>query len=97
MQEPPEAIVRNVREHICYLEDSIHGNSEKEIEEHIDDDPCMREDIELLRSIPGIEMDISYLAGRIRRIEQLPERYGSCLVRSIAPSEHTSGTSVFKI
>ena len=53
MQEPPEAIVRNVKEHICYLEDSIH-NLEKEIEEHIDNDPGMREDIELLRSIPGI-------------------------------------------
>ena len=27
---------------------------EKEIKEHIDNDPGMREDIELLRSIPGI-------------------------------------------
>lgn len=29
MQEPPEAIVRNVKEHICYLEDSIHNLEER--------------------------------------------------------------------
>ncbi len=46
MQEPPEAIVRNVKELISYLEDSVHS-LEKEIEEHIDNDPGMREDIEL--------------------------------------------------
>ena len=96
MQEPPEAIVRNVREHICYLKDSIHI-LEKEIEEHIDDDPCMREDIELLRSIPGIgDVTSVTLQGESDGLNNFQSVKGLVSFVGIAPSEHTSGTSVFK-
>ena len=96
MQEPPEAIVRNVREHICYLKDSIHI-LEKEIEEHIDNDPGMREDIELLRSIPGIgEVTSVTLQGESDGLNNFQSVKGLVSFVGIAPSEHTSGTSVFK-
>ena len=96
MREPSEVIVESVKEHICYLKDSIHS-LEKAIEGHIDDDPRMRDDIELLRSIPGIgEVTSVTLQGESDGLINFTSVKGLVSFVGIAPSEHTSGTSVFK-
>ena len=96
MREPSEVIVESVKEHICYLKDSIHS-LEKAIEGHIDDDPRMRDDIELLRSIPGIgEVTSVTLQGESDGLINFTSVRGLVSFVGIAPREHTSGTSVFK-
>ena len=96
MQEPSEAIIENVNEHICYLKDSIRS-LEKEIEDHIDDDPRMRDDIELMRSIPGIgEVTSVTLQGESDGLSNFTSVKGLVSFVGIAPSEHTSGTSVHR-
>lgn len=96
MKEPSESIVENVKELISYLKDSIHS-LEKEIEEHIDNDPGMRDDIELLRSIPGIgEVTSVTLQGESDGLNNFTSVKGLVSFVGIAPSEHTSGTSIFR-
>ena len=96
MREPSEVIVGSVKEHICYLKDSIRS-LEKAIEDHIDDDLRMRDDIELLRSIPGIgEVTSVTLQGESDGLINFTSVKGLVSFVGIAPSEHTSGTSVFK-
>ena len=69
----------------------------EEIEEHIDDDPCMSEDIELLRSIPGIgDVTSVTLQGESDGLINFASVKGLVSFVGIAPREHTSGTSVFK-
>ena len=96
MQEPSGAVVENVKEHIAYLNETIRS-MEKEIETHIDDNPHMHDDIELLKSIPGIgEVTSATLQGESGGLSNFTSAKGLVSFVGIAPSEHTSGTSVFK-
>ena len=96
VQEPSEVIVESVKELISYLKDLIRS-LEKEIENQIDDDPRMRNDIELLRSIPGIgEVTSVTLQGESDGLINFTSVRGLVSFVGIAPREHTSGTSVFK-
>ena len=95
-QEPSWEIVQNVKELVSYLKDSIHS-LEKETEEHIDSHSRMREDIELLRSIPGIgEVTSVTLQGESDGLKNFASAKKLVSFVGIAPCEHTSGTSVHK-
>ena len=96
MFDPAEAVIENVKELICFLKDSIRS-LEKEIDKHIDNNPGIREDIELLRSIPGIgEVTSVTLQSESDGLSNFSSAKGLVSFVGIAPSEHTSGTSIFK-
>jgi transposase len=89
-------VVESVQRSIKYLDEEI-VQIEKSIRDHVDKNPGMKNDLELMRSIPGIgdvtsvviESETGGLSN-FSNVRQLTAYVG------LSPVEYTSGTSVYK-
>lgn len=96
MNKVPHALLDDINSHINYLDEAI-SSMEKAINEHIDNEPKQKEDIGLLKSIPGIgDVNSVTLKSEMIDIERFESAKNLVSFVGIAPREHSSGTSVHR-
>lgn len=88
-----EAMVnRSLRKHVAYLERDLKL-VEREIAELIDRHPALRQQRDLLTSIPGIgELTASRILGEMPNIDQYRSAKAVAAFAGLSPREHQSGT-----
>lgn len=87
-------LAKHTKEHVDWLDTQIE-QLKKDIDDHIDRDPGLRQDVELITSIPGIGRAtaakvLSY-AGDIRRFDNAKS---FAAFAGVTPKQRQSGTSV---
>lgn len=93
---PTERVAASLREHIVYLEQEI-ASTQGSIAEHINDHPELRQQRDLLVSIPGIgETTAAKLLGEVHNIKLYKSARQLAAFAGLAPRLHESGTSVKK-
>jgi transposase len=91
-----EDVVDSVQRSIEYLDDEI-VQIEKRIRDHVDKNPDMKNDIELMRSIPGIgEVTSVVIESETGGLSNFTSARQLTAYAGLTPVEHTSGTSVYK-
>jgi transposase len=87
------AVRASLEEHIAYLQDQIK-KTRRQIKDHIDQNPTLKEQKELLTSIPGIgETTAALFLAEVRNLEFESARQLSAFV-GLVPRHRQSGTSV---
>ena len=91
---PSEQVKESLMGHLGYLNSGLQ-QIEKDIEDHIESDERLKSDIELLRSIPGIgTVNAVKFVCEIGDVKAFSSVKRLVSIIGIAPTEHTSGTSV---
>lgn len=88
-----EAVVANLTEHIQYLDKQIQ-QLEKKIKDHIDRHPGLRQQSDLLTTIPGIAETTSANLISELRFDQFTTARQAAAYAGLTPSDRESGTSV---
>jgi len=89
-----EAVRRSVEEHLAYLTEQIKRTTEL-IRNHINSNPGLKQQSELLDSIPGIaETTAALLLSEITDIKQYRSARQVAAYAGLVPRERQSGTSV---
>jgi transposase len=89
-------VVESVQRSIEYLDNEIL-QIEKRIRDHVDKNPGMKSNIELMRSIPGIgEVTSVVIEGETGGLNRFSSARQLTAYVGLSPVEHTSGTSVHK-
>ncbi|MGZ3562337.1 MAG: IS110 family RNA-guided transposase [Vulcanimicrobiaceae bacterium] len=87
------AVERSLREHIAYLEAELQRVS-AEIKDLIDRHPPLREQRDLITSIPGIgDLTASHILGEIPNVSQYRTSGAVAAFAGLSPREHQSGIS----
>lgn len=89
----PNIVEANLRDHIDYLDKQIQ-QLEAMIKDHIDRHPGLRQQSELLKSIPGVADTTSAQLLSELRFDQFSTARQVAAYAGLTPSEHESGTSV---
>lgn len=93
---PSQAVLNSIQAHIDFLNTQIQ-RLEKQIQEHIDQHPSLKQQRDLLVTIPGIA---EKSAARIMAELPDPSRFSSAdqvvAYAGLSPQQHTSGSSVRK-
>jgi transposase len=88
------AVARSLQAHLAFLDGEI-GALRQAIRDHIDRHPGLRQQRDLLVSIPGIgETTAAVLLGEIRAITAFASARQLAAYAGLVPREHVSGTSV---
>jgi transposase len=89
-----DEVAANVSEHISWLDTEI-GKLEKEIDDHIDRNPGLKHDAELIRSIPGIgATTAAKILGHIGDVRRFESAKAFAAFLGVTPKQRTSGTSL---
>ena len=89
-------VLADIKEHVAYLEERMK-RIRQAIREHIQSYPELKQQQELLRSIPGIgEITASKLLGEIRDVCAFEDARQLAAYAGVTPRNFTSGTSVHK-
>ncbi len=81
---------------ILFISNQI-SEIEKEIKDHIDSNPHLKEDCELLKTIPGIALlTAASIIGAIKNINNFNSADSIAAYAGIAPSEYRSGSSIHR-
>jgi transposase len=91
--QPPSAVSDSLEGHIAWLEQARDRLSE-EIDRHIDRHPDLKNDRDLLQSIPGVGPKVSALLLPILRQGQFASAEQSAAYLGLVPVERQSGSSV---
>lgn len=87
-------IVRSLRRNLRFLDKQI-ALLQQQIQDHIDNTPSLKEDYDLLVSIPGIgEILAPLLLSELPDVSEFSEASGVAAYAGLNPSNHQSGTSV---
>ena len=96
MSHPSEEVIKSVKEHIQYLDEAIEA-LEKDISEHISNYPKLKENDELLQSIPGVGKVTSIiLQGEVGDLSQFSTVKQFTSFVGLVPMEYSSGSSIWK-
>ena len=91
-----KVIQRLLRKSIRFFKSEIL-HLEHAIEEHVQDHPGLKEDRDLLTSIPGISATTAHwILAELPDVEQFASAQSAAAYAGLAPQEHRSGTSVRK-
>ena len=86
----------SLRKSIRFLKAEIL-HLEHAIEEHVQDHPRLKEDRDLLTSIPGISATTAHwILAELPDVEQFASAQSAAAFAGLAPQEHRSGTSIRK-
>jgi len=88
-----DVVVANLTEHIGYLEKQIQ-KLEKKIKDHIDRHPGLRQQSDLLKTIPGVAETTSANLISELRFDQFSTARQVAAYAGLTPSDKESGTSV---
>jgi transposase len=87
-------VADNVRQHITWLEEEIK-KLEKDISDHIDRHPGLKEDAELMLSIPGIgPTTAARILGQIGDVRRFESAKAFAAFLGVTPKQRSSGSSV---
>jgi transposase len=88
------SVKKSVTDHIAYLDDQI-AHTQSLIKDHIDQNPTLKQQRDLLSSIPGIgELTAAKLLAGIIDIKQYGSARQVAAFAGLVPRHHRSGTSV---
>lgn len=88
------SVKKSVTDHIAYLDDQI-AHTQSLIKDHIDQNPLLRQQRDLLSSIPGIgELTAAKLLAEIIDIKQYSSARQVAAFAGLVPRHHQSGTSI---
>jgi transposase len=88
------AVEQSITEHIAYLEEQME-KTRRQIKEHIDHDPDLRNNAKLLESIPGIgAATAALLLAELRDMTQFTSARQVAAFAGVVPRLRESGTSV---
>ena len=88
------SVKKSVTDHIAYLDNQI-AHTQSLIKDHIDQNPSLRQQRDLLSSIPGIgELTAAKLLAEIVDIKQYSSARQVAAFAGLVPRHHQSGTSV---
>lgn len=88
-----DVVVKNLKKHICFLDKQI-AELEKKIGNHIDKHPGLRQQCDLLNSIPGVGETTSATLISELSFEQFSSARQVAAYTGLTPSDRQSGTSV---
>ena len=87
-------VVQDLNEHVAYLDKQIE-NLLKEIHDHIDKNPDLKQQRDLLVTIPGIaELTAAKLLGEIRNISEFENAPQLAAYAGLTPNQRISGSSI---
>lgn len=90
---PPHIVHEEVEAHITYLDSAIE-TTRKRIRDHIDNHPGLKQDYELLKSIPGLgETSSAHLLAELD-VGRYPSARQAAAYLGLTPRQYQSGTSV---
>lgn len=93
---PTERVATSLRQHLVYLDQEI-ASTQAAVTEHINNHPGLREQRDLLVSIPGIgETTAAKLLGEVLDLKLYKNARQLAAFAGLAPRLHESGTSVKK-
>jgi len=88
------SVKASVTDHMAYLDEQI-AHTQSLIKDHIDENPSLRQQRDLLSSIPGIgELTAAKLLAEIVDIKQYSSARQVAAFAGLVPRHHQSGTSV---
>ena len=91
-----QLVIEDLKAHLAFLDQQIH-NLKKRTQEHIKQHPHLREQRELLESIPGIGwLTAAKILGEVRSIEDFEDARQLAAYAGLTPENKSSGTSVHK-
>lgn len=91
---PSETVLKTLDEHIAFLDQQI-SDLRRRIQEHIDQHPHLRQQRDLLTSIPGIgDLTASKLLAEVRDIQAFTNARQLAAFAGLTPAHHLSGSSV---
>lgn len=89
-----ESVKESVRDHIAYLDEQI-ARTQSQIKDHIDKHPTLKQQRDLLSSIPGIgDLTAAKLLAEIVDINHYSSARQVAAFAGLVPRHHQSGTSV---
>jgi transposase len=89
-----EDVAAHVKEHLVWLDAEIK-KLEKEINDHIDGHPSLKNDAQLITSIPGIGMTtVARLLGHLGDIRRFDNAKAFAAFLGVTPKQRTSGSSL---
>lgn len=89
-----DVVETSIKDHLAYLEREIE-KTKKQIKDHIDQNPTLRKQRDLLASIPGIgEATIAIVLAEIRSIDNFSNAKQLAAFAGLNPMLHESGSSV---
>lgn len=89
-------IMQNIAEHIAFLNEQI-AQVEAQIQEHIDQDPALRRQQELLTSIPGVgDKSASLFLAELPDVTRFHSAGQLAAHAGLTPRQHHSGSSVHR-
>lgn len=87
-------VAAHVAEHVQWIDEEIR-KLEKQIEDHIDRHPGLKQDAELISSIPGIgPTTVARILGHLGDIRRFKNAKALAAFLGMTPKQHISGTSV---
>jgi transposase len=88
------AVEQSIKEHITYLEEQM-DKTRRQIKEHVDDDPDLKNNVKLLESIPGIgTATAALLLAELGDMTQFSSARQVAAFAGLVPRLRESGTSV---
>lgn len=94
-QHPP-VVKDSIKNHLAFLEDQI-VQLESQINDHIDRHPSLKQDKELLTSIPGIgDKTAARLLGELPNLDSFQSASQLVAYAGLSPHQHHSGSSVHR-
>ena len=91
-----KVVQRSLLKSIRFLKGEIL-RLERAVDEHVRDHPRLKEDRDLLTSIPGVsEVTAHWILAELPDVAQFPSAQSAAAYAGLAPQEHRSGTSVHK-
>lgn len=91
--DPPPIVREEVETHIAYLDSAIEA-TRKRIRDHIDNHPGLKQDHELLKTIPGLgDTTAAHLLAELD-VRRYPSARQAAAYLGLTPRQHQSGTSV---
>ena len=93
-QGVPSSVTGMVEEHVAWLEEQIH-KIQSSIDDHIDGNPELKRDADLMQSIPGIGKRVSaQLLAYIGDVRRFKNAKALAAFIGVTPKQKQSGTSV---
>lgn len=87
-------LVRSIEEHVKWLDEKIL-QLEEDIDDHIDRHPSLKQDADLMKSIPGIGTStVAKLLGHLGDIRRFDSAKALAAFIGVSPKQKSSGTSV---
>jgi len=90
-----QSVIRSIERHICFIDQEI-ADLEEQIKHIIDNDSEMKEDLDLLISIPAIGNTTAYTILAEVDVSSFQQASQLAAYAGLVPREHSSGSSVRK-